>query len=503
MAPSGEGHPAPRGARGFKGAHAVVLGSGIAGLVAARGLAEHFDRVTIVDRDHLPGSPEVRRCVPQGRHLHVLLGAGLDILGALFPGILEEMAAGGALLRDFGEHIAWHHHGVWKVQFASGIPLVQCSRALLEHHVRQRVRALPNVELLEQTTAAGLRLSADGARVAGVYVERPGGGSGELPAELVADASGRGSRAPDWLEAAGYMRPPESKVTIDIAYTSRIYRPPERYRDSPLFCVISPRPPGQKRGGFMHSIEGDRWLVSLSGCFGDHPPLDEAGFVEFARTLERPDIHAAIKEAEPLSAPATYRFSADRRRHFERMPRYLEGLVVLGDAACAFDPIYAQGMSVACLGASALARCLREQPTADLRGLARRFQRELASLTDLPWQLATAEDLQFPEATGARPFWLGAMTWYTTKLAEISAYDATIYGKWLLVLHLRRKLHTWFAPSVVLAVLRHCVVRPLHLDGARRVRAGNTKGRFTGVGAAPPDPDVVNQGGATFRSLTA
>ncbi|WP_437746850.1 hypothetical protein WME73_19100 [Sorangium sp. So ce302] len=214
--------------------------------------------------------------MPQGRHLHVLLGAGLNAIADMFPGIVEEMVADGALLRDFGEDCAWYHYGAWKVQFASGVPLIQCSRAFLEHYIRQRVRSFPNVEIVDETTASGLRVSADRARVTGVYVERSGRGPYELSAELVADASGRGSRALQWLEAAGYARPPESKVQIDVAYVSRIYKPPERYRHRPLLLLIYPRPPRQKRTGFMCSIEGDRWIVSLNGYFGEHPPLDLA-----------------------------------------------------------------------------------------------------------------------------------------------------------------------------------------------------------------------------------
>lgn len=504
-------------AGGFRGTHAVVLGAGMAGLAAARVLSDHFARVTIVERDPLPNAPEARRSVPQGRHLHVLLGAGLDAVSRMFPGIVAEMAGDGAVLGDFGDGVSWFHCGVWKLQFKSGIPLLQCSRAFLEHHVRQRVRSLPNVEILDATTTSGLRLSADRTRVTGVFLERPGRGPEELPAEVVVDAGGRGSRAPQWLEAAGYARPPESRVHIDITYASRIYRPPERYRDRPVFLVISSRPPGQKRAGFMSSIEGGLWCVSLSGACGEQPPLDDAGFVAFTRGLERPEVHELIKDAEPLTAPATYRFTADRRRHFERMRRHLEGFLVLGDAACAFNPIFAQGMSVACLGASALERCLHEQARGDVRGLARRFQRALASVTDVPWRLATTEDLQFPEARGERPLLCGVMGWYNRKLAEVSAYDAKVYGRWLLVLHLMRGLACSFAPSVVFTVLGHAVrnafraseyraraaAGPLHSsDPATRARVARYFAAITGAplgparGARPPGPRAQEHAGA-------
>jgi 2-polyprenyl-6-methoxyphenol hydroxylase-like FAD-dependent oxidoreductase len=481
----------------------------MAGLVAAKVLADHFERVTIVEHDRLPSAPEIRRSVPQGRHLHVLLGAGLNTISQMFPGIVAELVGAGAVLRDFGESVAWFHGGAWKVQFPSGVPLLQCSRALLEHHLRQRVRSLPNVEILDETTAVGLRLSADRTRVTGVLLERSARAPDDIPAELVVDAGGRSSRAPQWLEAAGYARPPESRVHIDIAYVSRLYRPPARSQHSPLFLAISPRPPAQKRGGFMYSIEGGLWCVSLCGACGDHPPLDDAGFVEFARWIERPELHELIKDAEPLTAPTTLRFTADRRRHFERMKRHIEGFLVLGDAACAFDPIFGQGMSVACLGARALERCLREQARGDVRGLARRFQRDLAAVTDLPWQLATTEDLRFPEAKGKRPFWFGALEWYNGKLAELSAYDTEIYGRWLLVLHLMRGLTTCFAPSVALAVLGHTLRKALRAPeyraratvGPLRARDPATRARVAPYFAATTgDPRGSLRGSRSRRS---
>jgi 2-polyprenyl-6-methoxyphenol hydroxylase-like FAD-dependent oxidoreductase len=441
---------------GFGGGHAVVIGAGMAGLVTARILTHHFERITLVERDRRLDPAEARHRVPQGRHYHILLGAGLDIVADLFPGIVEELLSGGALARDFGT-LPWYHHGSWRVQFTSGIPALLCSRPFLEHAVYQRVRALPNVEILEETTATGLRVSADRDRVTGLDINRAGRGPEVLDAELVVDVGGRSSHAPRWLEITGYPRPPESKVDIDFTYVSRLYRCPERYLDQPTFVAVYPRPPEQKRAGILSRIEGDRWIVSLSGYVGEQPPLDDEGFLAFARSLPRPEIHDLLKDAEPLSAPVIHRFPSDRRRHFERMPRALEGFVVGGDAACSFNPIFGQGMSAGCLGAKALDRCLREQPRGDLRGLAARFQRALAAVTDLPWTLATAEDLRYPEAIGERPRGFAAKSWYTGKLVDRCSYDTALYGRWLLVMHLIRGLDTLFTPSMIFKALWHTI----------------------------------------------
>ena len=443
-------------ASGFGGGHAVVIGAGMAGLVTARILSPHFERITLVERDRRIDPTEARRSVPQGRHFHILLGGGLNTVADLFPGILDELVAGGALARDFGD-LPWYHHGAWRVRFTSGIPSILCSRPFLEHAVSRRVLALPNVEILDETTVTGLQVSADRERLTGLDVNRAGRGPEVLAADLVIDLGGRSSHAPRWLESAGYPRPPETRVDIDFSYVSRLYRCPERYLDQATFFAIYPRPPEQKRAAILSRIEGDRWIVSLSGYVGEQPPLDDAGFLAFALSLPRPEIHDLLKDAEPLSTPVIHRFPSDRRRHFERMPRALEGFLVGGDAACSFNPIFGQGMSAACLGAGALERCLREQPRGDIRGLAARFQQALAKVTDLPWTLATMEDLRYPEAIGARPRGFAARSWYTSKLEDLGSYDTSVYGRWLLVMHLIRGLDSLFTPSLALKALWHTI----------------------------------------------
>lgn len=450
-------------ASGFGGGHAVVIGAGMAGLVTARILADHFESITLVERDRRPVPADSRPSVPQGRHVHLLLGAGLDIIAELFPGIVSDLVGRGAFERDFGE-LSWYHHGAWRVQFPSGIPAILCSRPFLEEAVSQRVRALANVAILEETRATGLRLSAARDRVTGLDVERAGQGPTTLDADLVVDLGGRSSQAPRWLESAGYRRPPESKVAIDFTYVSRLYRCPDRYLDQPTFFAVYPRPPEQKRAGILCRIEGDRWIVSLSGYVGERPARGDAAFLAFARTLPRPEIHDLIKDAEPLSAPVIHRFPSDRRRHFERLPRALDGFLVSGDAACSFNPLFGQGMSAACLGAKALDRCLREQPRGDLHGLAARFQQALADVTELPWSLATSEDLRYPEAVGARPRGSAAMRWYTSQLEDRCSYDTEVYGRWLLVMHLIRGLDTLFTPRMAWKALSHALLGAFGLN---------------------------------------
>src|SRR5487761_771011 len=206
--------------------HAIVIGASMAGLLTARVLSDHFRRVTIVDRDALPDQAENRKGVPQGRHLHVLMVRGEQIITDLFPGLPEELELAGAIRLVLSQDFLWYHEGGHKLRIDTGLSMLSMSRPLLEANVRRRVRALPNVTWLEEHEVVRPLPTPDNGRVTGVAI-RPRGPEGEgdpLVADLVVDASGRGSRTPRWLDELGYEQPRESVVKVGLAYTSRIYR---------------------------------------------------------------------------------------------------------------------------------------------------------------------------------------------------------------------------------------------------------------------------------------
>ncbi|HEX6675537.1 MAG TPA: FAD-dependent oxidoreductase, partial [Actinomycetes bacterium] len=295
----------------------------------------------------------------------------------------------------------------WGARFPSQLKLLCASRDLLEWAARRRVAAHPRVRLLDGHRVDGLR--GDHGRVTGVQVH-PGGGRGEartLAADLVVDASGRGSPAPRWLAELGYRPPLETVVNAFLGYSSRTYRPPAGWQAHWRGAYVQQAPPDGTRGGVMFPMDGGRWLITLAGAARDWPPTDEAGFLEFARSLRDPILYDAIRAAEPLGPIHGIRATANRLRHYERLADRPEGFLVLGDAACAFNPVYAQGMTIACMGAAALRQTLAARrcrhPDGDLSGLARRFQQRLAKVNSAPWMLATGQDHRYPATEGAPP----------------------------------------------------------------------------------------------------
>lgn len=386
--------------------HAIVIGGSIAGLTTARVLTDHFDRVTIIERDHLPATPDFRRGVPQARHAHTLPLQGQAILEHLFPGLGDNLLANGAVLVNGGSEMAFFIAGGWhQVSHQATVVSMSCSRPLLETTIYRRLANHPRVQFIQDHEVVGLRTDWAGQAVTGVQLRRRHQlrrNEFNLEANLVVDASGRDSHAPYWLENLGFVPPRESVVNSFAGYASRIYRQPLNFNRTWKTLYIRPTPPnstrnGITRGGVILPVEGNRWYVTLIGMARDYPPTNGSDFLDFARSLPTPQFYEAIKDAEPLTRVSGFRRAENRVRHYDRLPRYLEGFLVCGDAAYVLNPVYAQGMSAAVMGSRALDHCLREQRhQGDLTGLAGAFQIKLSQAVADPWQLAVREDKRWP-----------------------------------------------------------------------------------------------------------
>jgi 2-polyprenyl-6-methoxyphenol hydroxylase-like FAD-dependent oxidoreductase len=427
---------------------ALVVGGSMAGLLAARVLSDHFDRVMVVERDRFSDTPESRKGVPQGRHAHALLARGEHVLSRLFPGISDDLVAGGGVRGDIGEICRWFHFGGYKVQHRSGVENSLQTRPFLEWHTRRRLAALSNVELRDGCSVA--EVPRDGSRVRGVVAEREGERF-EIPADLTVDCTGRGSHAPRLLQEMGFEPPGQSVVKINVGYASRFFRRQAGDLVGARVALIYPQPPDDRRGGALMPVEGDRWLCTLGGWAGDHPPIDPHGYLAFARSLAAPDIYQVISKAEPLSDAVPHRFPSNQRTHYERLIRFPEGYLVLGDAVCSFNPLYGQGMSTSAIQAEALERCLRRDRD---EGLALRFFAEAAKPIDTAWQMAVGEDFRFRGVTGPRPRGLELGNRYIGMVHRAVTRDPQVYSRFLRVLNLLDPPVTLFRPGTMLRVLR-------------------------------------------------
>ncbi|MFC4943076.1 NAD(P)/FAD-dependent oxidoreductase [Pseudonocardia sp. GCM10023141] len=421
--------------------HAMVLGAGIAGLLAARVLADRFATVTVLERDGDSGAAP-RRGAPQGAHLHGLLDGGRRLMEELHPGLTAQVVAAGAPQVEPLRDTRWYLHGRRLHPTGTGLVSLLASRPLLESVLRARTVALPGVRFTIGT-ATGL-VAGPGGGVTGVLVrEGP-----TITADLVVDATGRGSRSPDWLAALGHDRPVEQRVDVDLGYATRYYRRRPGDMDGRLGVTVSTVP--RSRGGGAIAVEGERWLVTLAGILGDTPPVDPAGFTTFAATLPVPDIHDLIAAAEPLGDPLPYRFRGSRWRRYDGATTVPAGFVAIGDAVCSVNPLYAQGMSLAAQQVRVLQQQLIGPGPLDPRA----FHGAAARPCRQAWEIATRADLALPEVAGTRRVPARILDAYVRRVQLVAHRDPAVARAFLRVANLVDAPSRLLTPRLLASVLR-------------------------------------------------
>ena len=434
------------------GKRAIVIGASMGGLLAARTLADCYDEVTIVERDALPQDYEPRKGVPQGRHIHGLLARGREILEQLFPNLTEELVAEGATAGDLVHQGLWFNHGVYLSNVPSNLFGIAMSRPLLEGGVRRRLLKFSNVRLRDKCDALEVVFDHDQKRVTGVRIQDRGGSNNTetLSTDLIVDSSGRGSPSPTWLASMGYTKPREEQIKINLGYMTRTFRRrPEHFEhlQGKQFAILGACEPDWRFGAIL-GLERERWMVTLGGYLGDYVPTSDSGYLEFARSLQKPEIFNVIKNAEPLSPFTPYLFTASLRRYYDELSRFPENFIVFGDAMCSFNPVFGQGMTVAGMEALALRQCLQ----AGAQGSAKRFFRAAKRLIDTPWQIAVGSDLQNPRVEGARTAQVRFINWYISKFFWAAQHDGVLATRFLEVANLMQPPTTLLSPGTALRV---------------------------------------------------
>jgi flavin-dependent dehydrogenase len=425
------------------GQQAIVVGGSIAGLIAARVLSDYFEQTLVLERDEIADQPVIHKSVPQGNHLHALLHGGLQVLSLLYPRFTEDLRQRGATQITVGRDIVWYlpdgkaysPTGSVRAPFDAKLEAYCASRGLIEFVIRKRTTAIPNVRF--ESGSAVQELIYRDRRVCGVRCAD----ARLIEAELVIDATGRGHRARRWLSSIGFPPPAETEIGLDTAYSTANFRKPESFPGEPIIFITGPAPQFTRRG-YVITIENGTLLVSLIGRFGDFPPTDKQGFLAFANELHSDLAYRIITEAEQLSPIAHHRFVSSVQRHYEQMNPFPEGFLVIGDALCTFNPIYAQGMSAAAKQAKILQDILAEyaEQSRELSGIASAFFPKAAEFNSTPWHLAAGFDFAFPQTRGTRPPGTEERARYLATLDALQADDAEIRHLMTEVFHLLQPL---------------------------------------------------------------
>jgi 2-polyprenyl-6-methoxyphenol hydroxylase-like FAD-dependent oxidoreductase len=430
---------------------AVVVGAGMGGLAAAKVLSNHVSRVTVIDRDILPSQAEPRIGTAQSKHTHVLIGGGLKTLSALFPGFEENLHAAGAVKLRMGLESCMERPGYDPFPVRDlGFDIYSGSRPLFELVTRRRIKQQDNIELLPGSRVTGLIASQDGSAIKGVRWESSGGQAQTLHADIIVDASGRGTLTLELLDALGFPRPEETEIGMDQAYSTVMFERPSTFPSTWKSMIVLPSAPASSRGAFLFPIENNRWILSAGGNHGDAPPGDLVGLMEFLKTLRTQTIFNAVKDAKPIGDVARFVLPSSVRRHFAKLQQFPNGLFVIGDGICRFNPVFGQGMSVAAQEAVILDRLLASRvegsDTLDNAGI--KYFAACQDVIEAPWAVAM-NDFVYPKTRGQRPPDFGQRMQYGIALTRLAAEDPAVHKLVTEVNHLLKPHSALREPELV------------------------------------------------------
>lgn len=429
-------------------AHAIVIGAGISGLTAAKAIAGHFDRVTVIERDKLPSEAVTRRGTPQAPHAHALLAGGLIALKDLFPDIEVDIERAGAVRVDAGT-LRLERPGFDPFpQRDLGYSSYFLSRPLLELIVRRHTLRQENIDLCTNCRVVEISAAGSDHEVSGVRFEDGDGHAQTVPADLVVDASGRGSLTLGLLDRLGLPRPEESEIGIDISYSTLVFEGPMRSHAASNGVLHVPNAPECNRGAAFFPMENNRWILSI-GSRGDLAPGDLKGFMGHVDGLRTSTIRDAISGMTPTSEIARFLLPCSMRRYFERLGQFPTGLIAIGDAICRFNPAFGQGMSVAAQEAVVLKGLLDAMPgQRPTEQIARSYFHTVSTILETPWNVALF-DLAYPQTRGLRPDGLSEMLQFNAALDLLAARDPNVHKIQSEVWDLVRPHSDLFVPEIL------------------------------------------------------
>jgi 2-polyprenyl-6-methoxyphenol hydroxylase-like FAD-dependent oxidoreductase len=435
----------------YIGTQAVVVGAGIAGVAAARVLADWFETVILLERDFLPDAPTYRTGTPQARHPHVLLLGGQRALEELFPALDNDFTAAGGVALRVNQDI--------REELPDGRPIPQrdfghvcfaLTRPRIEYVLRQRLAEQPNIIIQDGVRVVDLLADPSGRRIKAVRCEGVKDNQSQIvPADLVVDASGRGQLTLAYLKQTG--RPfQQTAIDIDIEYSTAILDVPEDVSRDWKGVVTHNRAPHLSRRAVLLPIEGNRWLMTALGYRDDHPPAEWSEILQFLQHLTTRTIYNAVSKLRPKDKVARFGLPASVWRHFERVENFPDNLLPIGDAICRYNPAYGQGMTVASKEAALLRRVLAGQASAPdpYAGLSRAFLGVAASFIETPWTMAALPDLAFPEVGGERPADLNRSLEFQHALMRVAARDREVQKLRTEVWHMLKPPGALHAPEI-------------------------------------------------------
>lgn len=440
---------------------AVVIGGSIAGMATARVLADHYERVVVLEKDQIHRRMEGRPGAAQSWHLHHLLIAGQRELEKIFPGIIDDMVKEGAFRVDMGEQYRLMLAGSWKKVVHSDIEIVCAGRPLLEWCVRRRLDDAPRIEYRYGHEVIDLVADGEAASIRGV-VSLHDGQTDIIPAEFIVDASGKNTPVPELLARNGFSAPEIEADCLNCLYSSMRHKvPPGRAWTDKVMIIAYAQRPYQRYYAAQYYTDSSRTVLSTSlvGYNSYDPPRNAEEFRDFARRMPTQIIGDELDGLEPCSEVHNFRYPEMRRYRYERLKDSPSGLVALGDAFCSADPVSGAGMTKALLELGEL-RAMLASGSPESAGFASRYYRRVAKIADRVWFVVREQNLRYPwikNVESKRPFYFRLLNWYVDRTLELAHEDPATYRLYLAMTHFISPPSALMRPTLMAKVLSQWV----------------------------------------------
>jgi 2-polyprenyl-6-methoxyphenol hydroxylase-like FAD-dependent oxidoreductase len=386
--------------------HAIVCGGSIAGLISARVLLDHFERVTIIDQDDIltlvkNDVPQPRNCVPQQYFTHAVHSLFTTAVENLFPGIGAYYVDQGAHPVDYGEW-KWYFYTGWFVTRKIGKTLMVATRPLIEHGVRKFLYKSYSERITTLCGSVIGMIAEDGSdMVDGICVRLKNSDTEtKIFGDFVVDATGKASKGVKWLKELGYEEPPYDEYDAFVSYAARVYKKPEiSPKDEVMqpLAVLSHPHSGIARNGYVFETENKQILATFIGLSKEAPP--STNFEEWASGFPVPYLYDSIKHLEPVTSVRTLKAGKNRILFYDQV-KTPSNFAAVGDALSNFNPTYGQGLSCAALGALTLDVAFRET---DLKSLSQNYFNKMKWRLFITWNLPKALDQGYPNTSPKTP----------------------------------------------------------------------------------------------------
>lgn len=424
------------------------MGGSISGILSARILADSFDKVIIIEKDNDKDLAQLRKSVPQGGHVNVLLDTGIEIMEELFPNLINKLQQNGGHILDGQNDVAWYHFGVWKKRYRSRFKVSLQGRPFLENFLRESLLdQCSNVTLLTGTKVTGLTYNKNNHRITGVEINN----NENINGDFIINAMGRLSPCMKWLNAYGIETPEKSTIDIGMGYTTAYFKKDKISLEDSKALFVHPYPPYNTKYGIIVPQEKNKdgeevYMVSLSGCLGDHAKTNFVDFLDFAKQLDNDKIYKLIKNTKPISDITYYKSNLNVRYFFEKIQNPPKGLISIGDTVLTPNPIYGQGMTIAALETKALESALQN-------GIEKRFYKKIEPIIDFAWDVTSGENFRYPQVEGKRSLKLIMQNIYTKHLFLLTENDIKVWHTFTQVLLFKKHPITLFNPTLLFKVL--------------------------------------------------